>query len=100
MEKQDITYLINLLDKLKRTDDMLRLHRNNDSNAMLKQYEAISNDTIFEIMKVLYRGENKNHELANKISFNIFIKYPTENSHRILNDEDIIPNLEKMLLTS
>lgn len=100
MEKQDITYLINLLEKLKRTDDMLRLHRNNDSNAMFKQYEAISNDTIFEIMKVLYGGENKNHELANKISFNIFIKYPTESSHRILNDDDMIPNLEKMLLSS
>ena len=100
MKKQDIIYLTNLLDKLKRTDDMLRLHRNNDSKAMYKQYEAISNDTIFEIMKVLYKGENKNHELANRISYNIFIKYPTENSNRILNDEDIIQNIEKMLLTS
>jgi hypothetical protein len=37
---------------------------------MFNQHEAISNDIIFEIVHVLYKGENKNHELANKISFN------------------------------
>lgn len=100
MEKQDLTYLINLFDKLKRTDEMIKLHRENDSAAMLNQYEAILNDTIFEIMQVVYTDKNKNHELANKISYNIFFKYPNVSTHRILSEDDIIPNLEKMLLSS
>jgi len=100
MEKQDLTYLINLLDKLKRTDEMIKLHRENDSTAMLNQYEAILNDTIFEIMQVVYTDNNKNHELANKISYNIFFKYPNVSTHRILSEDDMIPNLEKMLLSS
>lgn len=98
MKKEEITYLINLFDKLKRTNDLIKLHNTNDSSAMLDQYQAISNDTIFEIMRVLYNPENRNHELANTISFNLFIKYPTPSTNKMLNDDEIIPNLEKMLL--
>lgn len=97
MKKEDIKALINLFEKLKRTNDLIKLHHSNDSTVMLDQYQAISNDTIFEIMHLLYKPENRNHELANKISFNKFIKYPTTSTNKILNDDEIIPNLEMML---
>lgn len=96
MKKEDKIYLINLIEKLKRTDDMLRLHRTNDSEVMLKQYEAISTDTIFEILKILYTN-NVNHELANKISFSLFLKYPSHSTDLILREDEIIPNIELML---
>jgi len=100
MEKQELTYIKNLFDKLKSTDEMIKLHRNNDSIIMLQQYEAILNDTIFEIIKNLYTDENVNHELVNKITYNIFFKYPNAAIHRILSEDEIIPNLERMLRSS
>jgi predicted transcriptional regulator of viral defense system len=97
MKKEDITYLANLLEKLKRTNDLLNLHRTNDTEAMFKQYQAISNDTLFEIMQILYQSGNRNHELANKISFNLFIKYPNNSVNKMISDDDMMPNLEMML---
>jgi len=35
MQKEVITYLINLLEKLKRTNDHIKLHDTNISNVML-----------------------------------------------------------------
>lgn len=97
MKKEEKIHLINLFDKLKRTDNMLRLHGSNDSDAMFKQYQAISNDTIFEILAILYSKNDINHELVNKISFNLFIKYPTQSTNKIINDDEFLPNLELML---
>lgn len=94
---EDKIYLINLIEKLKRTNDMLRLHQTNESDAMFKQYAAISNDTIFEIIKILYTN-NVNHELANKISFSLFVKYPNHNTNVVLKDDEIIPNIEELML--
>jgi len=100
MEKQELTYIKNLFDKLKYTDEMIKLHRNNDSVVMVQQYEAILNDTIFDIMKTLYTDENVNHELVNKITYNIFFKYPNAATHRIFGEDEIIPNLERMQKSS
>jgi len=97
MKKEEKIHLINLFDKLKRTDNMRRLHGSNDSDAMFKQYQAISNDTIFEILAILYSKNDINHELVNKISFNLFIKYPTQSTNKIINDDEFLPNLELML---
>ena len=97
MKKEDITYLINLIEKLKRTKDMIELHKENDTEVMLKQYQSVSNDTLFEIMQVLYNSKNRNHELANKISFNLLNKYPNSSSKKLIGDEEIITELKLML---